>query len=167
MAQRNIVNQNVTQEDEDEIIDAMFCADPECKFNLRDHEMRLRKVEASVISNNALLESLNNVMTNSNETQKATVESLNELTKAVIRIDGKVDNLGQASLDRKEEISKVENKFSEFKKKFYENEEEMKIDPRKVTKKAVEAWLIKIFVGALAAAGAWGYISQFINSLPK
>ena len=167
MAQSNISNPNVTQEDEDKIIDAMFCADPDCKFSLRDHEVRIRKVEIAMADNSRLLESVVNMVESNNETQKATVKAMNELTTLVVRMDGKVDNLTQYDVERKTEIVEIKNGFRDFKKEFWKNEDEMKIDPRKVIKKVIESWLIKILIGALSVAGAWGLLSQYINSLPK
>lgn len=167
MAQRSTVNQNVTQEDEEEIIDAMLCADPDCKFNLRDHEKRIRALEVSFADNGRLLESVVKIIESNDETQKATVKAMNELTVVVARIDGKVDNLGQYDTERKAEIVEIKNGFRDFKKEFWKNEDEMKIDPRKMLKVALESWIVKILIGLLSAAGAWGLLSQFINSLPK
>jgi len=165
---KNTMNQDVTPEDERNIIDDMLiCADPDCKLSLRDHEVRLRKVEIAMADNNRLVESVVKIIESNEDTQKATVKSLNELTQAVIKIDGKVDNFGRYDAERKEQVDQVKEDFRTFKKEFWKNEDEMKIDPRKVMKKAFESWMVKILIGVLSAAGAWQLIVNFLNSLPK
>jgi hypothetical protein len=167
MTGRKKINTDVTSEAVEENIDFdIKCPDVDCKAMLRDHEVRIRKNEIALVDYQRLVDNVVKMAENSEETQRATISTLTDISQAVIRMDGKIDNLVQRDVDRGNHLEDVETNFKDFKTAYYANEDEMKIDPRKIAKKALENWLLKLLAGA-GGLSVLKILLDYISTLPK
>ena len=131
-ARKATVTKEVKNEDVREIREAMLvdCPSKDCRAQINDHEVRLRKVEINEAGNKALMDSIIKMTERNEETSKATVDTLGDISRTMISIDNKVNNLVEKDQERAQDFIKVDDKLTKLKGEFYEDRELTKIDTK-------------------------------------
>ena len=141
------VTKEVKNEDINEIREAMLidCPSKDCKAQIKDHEVRIRQLEIDREGTKHLIESIARMNDRNEETSKATINTLSEISQAVIRVDksvvavdGKVDLLVERDRGRELAIGELDRSLSAFKDSYHKNEDESKIDIHKIGKAIFE-----------------------------